>query len=50
MALKVNPHSVAANTFCYYFQMGESTAHKCCECCNEALMLCKELTAIIYGK
>jgi len=30
MALKVNMYGVAANAFCNYFQMGKSTACKCC--------------------
>ena len=50
MALKVNAYGVAANAFHDYFQMGESTARKCCECFNEAIAQCKELTAIYLRK
>ncbi len=50
MALKVNAYGVAANAFRDYFQMGESTARKCCELLNEALMHCKELTTIYLRK
>ncbi len=50
MALKVNAYGIAANAFCDYFQMGESTACKCCECFNEAITQCKELTGIFLKK
>jgi len=50
MALKVNAYGIAANVFCGYCQMGESTAHKCCECFNEAILKCKELTSIFLWK
>jgi len=50
MALKANAYGVAANAFHDYFQMGESTACKCCKCFNEALTHCKELMAIIFWK
>jgi len=50
MALKVNAYGVAANAFHNYFQMGESMARKCCECFNEALSNCNELTNIYLRK
>jgi len=50
MALKVNSYGVAANVFHNYFQMGESTACKCCKYFNEAIAQCKELTAIYLQK
>jgi len=50
MSLKMNAYGVAANAFWDYFQMGESTACKCCECFNEAILQCKELTSIYLQK
>jgi len=50
MALKVNAYGVAANAFHDYFQIGESTAQKCCELLNKALTHCKELTSIYLCK
>jgi len=50
MALKVNAYGVAANSFCNYYQMGESMARKCCECFNKALSNCNELTYVYLCK
>jgi len=46
MSLRMNAYGVAANAFCDYFQMGESTACKCCKCFNEAILQCKERMSI----
>jgi len=50
MALEVNAYGVAANAFRDYYQMGESTAHKCCDSFNEAITQCTELTSIFLRK
>jgi len=51
MALKVNAYGVAANAFHDYFQMGESTTHKCCGCLmKHAQQHARNYLLFIFGK